>query len=114
MTNNITDISQRKAALIAGLGLLIMTIAAIFADFNVFQKLIIPADANATINNIKANETLFRIGIGSFLIVIICDIIVAWALYIFLRPINKGLSMLTAWFRLVYAVIFSVALVNYL
>jgi hypothetical protein len=38
---------------------------------------------------------------------------VAWALYIFLEPISKSISLLAAWFRLVYSIIFGIALVNY-
>jgi hypothetical protein len=39
------------------------------------------------------------------LIVALLDIIVAWALYVFLKPINRQLSLLTAWLRIVYATI---------
>jgi hypothetical protein len=39
-------------------------------------------------------------------------VVVAWALYVLLRPAGKHLSLLTAWFRLVYAVIALVALLN--
>ncbi len=114
MTSRTADTSIRKAAIVAGFGLLIMTIFAVFADSFVFQKLIVPEDATTTANNIMANEMQFRIGICSFLIVIICDVLVAWALYVFLRPVNKSLSLLAGWFRLVYSTIFAVALVNYL
>jgi hypothetical protein len=113
MTNRIGDISLRKAAIVAGLGLLIMTIFAVFADFFVFSNLIVPGDAATTANNIMANEGLFRIGICSFIIVIICDVVVAWALYVLLKPVHKSLSLLTAWFRLVYATIFGIALASY-
>jgi hypothetical protein len=113
ITNPIADMSLHKAAIVAGIGLLIMTIFAIFANFFVFQKLIIPGDATTTANNIMTNEMQFRIGICSFLIVIICDVVVAWALYVFLKPVNKSLSLLAALFRLVYATIFAIALVNY-
>ena len=60
-----------------------------------------------------AAETLFRAGIGGLLVVAVCDVVVAWALYVFLEPVNKGLSLLAAWFRLVYATILGVALFNY-
>lgn len=113
MTNRIADISLRKAAIVAGLGLLIMTIFYVFADFFVFQNLIVQRDATTTANNIIANGMQFRTGIFSFLIVILCDVVVAWALYVFLKPVNKSLSLLAAWFRLVYAIIFGFALVNY-
>ena len=59
------------------------------------------------------NKMQFRIGISTYLIIIILDVVVAWALYVFLKPINRSLSLLAAWFRLVYSIIFAVALVNY-
>ena len=63
-------------------------------------------------NNILANETLFRIGIFSFIVMVIADVIVAWALYIFLKPINNEFSLLAAWLRLVNSAIFAIALYN--
>jgi hypothetical protein len=113
MAHRIAEISQRQAAIVAGLGLLIMTIFYVFADFFVFQNLIVPEDATATANNIMASEMLFRIGICSILIVLICDIVVAWALYIFLKQVNKSLSLLTAWLRLVYAAMLGIAMLNF-
>jgi len=112
MTNRIADISLRKAAIVAGFGLLIMMILALFANYFVLESLIVPGDAATTANNIMADESLFRIGICSFIIVIILDVVVAWALYVFLKPVNKSLSLLAAWFRLVYAIIFGIALAN--
>jgi len=112
MTNRNADISLRKAAIVAGFGLLIMSILAAFANFYVLPSLIVPGDAATTANNIMANELLFRIGICSFTIVIVLDVVVAWALYVLLKPVNKSLSLLAAWFRLVYATIFGIALAN--
>ncbi|NPE29485.1 DUF4386 domain-containing protein [Methanococcoides sp. SA1] len=111
MANRITDISQRKASIVAGFGLLAMTIAFIFADIFALQSLIVPGDATETANNIMANEGLFRMAICGFMIVIILDVLVAWALYVLLKPVNKSLSLLMAWFRLVYATILTFSLV---
>ena len=61
-----------------------------------------------------ASETLFRTYIASWVIVLAFDTLVAWALYIFLKPVNKSLSLLAAWFRLVFVAIFGIALVNLL
>lgn len=113
MTNRIADISLRQAAIVAGVGLLIMAILAPFAEFFVRQGLIVPGDATTTANNITANEWLFRLAICSYLIVAILDVIVAWALYVFLKPVNKSLSLLAAWFRVVYAGILAIVLVNF-
>jgi len=112
IANRTVDISQRTTAIVAGTGLLVMFFAAVFANFFVIDGLIAPGDAERTANNIMANESLFRFGIVSFLIVLICDVLVAWALYVFLNPVNKSLSLLAAWFRLVYTAIFGVALLN--
>jgi hypothetical protein len=113
MTNRIADISLRQAAIVAGIGLLLMAILAPFAEFSVRQSLIVPGNAAATANNIMANESLFRIAICIYLIVAILDVVVAWALYVFLKPVNKSLSLLAAWFRIVYAGILAIVLANF-
>ncbi len=59
MINRIADISLRKAAIVAGFGLLIMFIPAVFANYFVFSSLIVPGDAATTANNIIASEGLF-------------------------------------------------------
>ncbi|GAB7015909.1 DUF4386 domain-containing protein [Methanogenium cariaci] len=111
MTNPAAGISLREAAIIAGFGLLIMTIVYLFADYFVLRSLIVPGDAAATANNIMANEERFRMAVCSIIIVIILDLLVAWALYVLLMPVNQSLSLLMAWFRLVYAMIFAFSLI---
>jgi Domain of unknown function (DUF4386) len=108
------DISQRKVALIAGISLLVIALLTPFAQFGVLQTLVVPADATATVNNIVASEGLFRSGIAALLIVIAMDVVVAWSLYVLLRPINRTLALLVGWLRLVYATVFGYALVNLL
>ncbi len=108
------DTSQRKVALTAATGLLLMALLAPFARFGVLQNLVVPADAAATVENITASEGLFRAGIAAFLIVIMLDIVVAWSLYVLLRPVNRTLALLEAWLRLAFAAVFASALVNLL
>jgi len=107
-----TDVSLRTAAIVAGLGLLAMAILAGFANFSVFQNLVVPGDAKTTAENILASAGSFRMGLFFFLVVAILDVVVAWALYILLKPVNNDLSLLAAWFRIVYAAIFAIALTN--
>ena len=114
MKNHIADVSQRKVAIVAGLGLLLMTVLAILANFVVFEGLVIPRDAQATASNIADNELLFRAGICCFIVVAALDVVVAWALYAFVKQVNKGLSLLMAWFRLMYAAFLGVAVANLL
>jgi len=112
MANQITDISLRQAAIVTGVAILIMTIAAVVATDVTIGSLIVEENATATTNNIKASELLFRSGVFSWLIILICDVLAAWGLYIFLKPVNKSLSLIMAWFRLVYAAILGAALLN--
>jgi hypothetical protein len=104
-----TGVSLRAAALTGGVGLLLMVALSIFAFANVYQSLIIPDDATATVENLRASSGLFRLAVGGFLGVAILDVIVAWALYLVLKPANQALSLLAAWFRVAYAPIFVVA-----
>jgi len=110
-SNRISDISLSNSAIIGGIGLILMAILAPIANFVILQKIIVLNDAATTVSNIVASEIQFRIGICCFLIVAILDIIVAWALYVFLKPVNKSLSLLAAWFRIVYATILAVVLI---
>ena len=48
----------------------------------------------------------------SYLITFIGDLIVAWALYIYVSPVNKFLSLLTVLFRIIFSVIAVVSLLN--
>lgn len=106
------NISLSKAALIAGIGLLIMTLTVPFAEFKIIPDLVNPNSALETANNITNNLFLFNVAIFLIFITIVADIVVAWALYVFLKPVNKSLSLLTAWFRLLYTAVYLVAVTN--
>jgi hypothetical protein len=104
--------SPRKAALIAGLSSILLAITAMIAELYARQQLIVPDDAAETARRVIAGQTSFRIGLFGFAVAIICDLLISWALYVFLKPVNKNLSLLIAWFRLVYTVIFAMAVVE--
>ena len=108
------DVSPRLAGRIAGSGILAMAVIAPFAEFYVRRRLVAPADAAATATNLTTHESLFRLGIVAFLVVIILDVVVAWALYVLLKPVSSTVSILMAWTRLVFATIFAVAVVDLL
>jgi Domain of unknown function (DUF4386) len=110
--NHTHKTSLSTAALVAGIGLLIMVIAAPFAELYVFPRLIVSGDAAETVKNIISNKTLFVSGIFGYLIAFLCDVLVAWALYVYLKPVDENFSRLTAWFRLVYTLIALVALLH--
>ena len=112
MPNRIVDLSQPQAARVAGFGILIIALLALFANFFVLERLIVPEDAASTAEKIMVSEGLFRAGIASLAIVVVLDVVVALALYVFLRPVNASLALLAAWFRVAFATIFGIALLG--
>jgi hypothetical protein len=113
MTSRSVDLSPRKAALVAGFGYLGILVFGMLPLF-VIDGLIVRGDAAATATNITASESPFRLGIASWLVVFALDAVVAWALYIFLEPAGRHLSLLAAWFRLVFVAIAGSTLVGLL
>ncbi|WP_440603401.1 DUF4386 domain-containing protein [Bacillus sp. GB_SG_008] len=103
---------QRKSALTAGTSLIIMTLAAFFSYGFAHESLVVQGDAGATFHNIMSSNILFKAEIFGWIIILISDIVVAWAFYIFLNPIHKNLSLLGAWLRLTYATILGIAILN--
>ena len=108
-----TDLSQRQIALIGGLGFLLMMVTSIFGKMFVPAMLIVPEDVAATVNNIIAAEGLFRSSIVASLINYALDILIALVLYALLKPVNKSVALLAAWFRVVYSTIAAIAMLNH-
>jgi len=102
--------SIRKASVIAGMALLVMSALAGFANFVVIEGLVTPGDAARTARAVMDSEVMFRFGILSWFLVIALDVVVAWALFAVFSPVSTGVSRLAAWFRLVYAAVFMVAI----
>ena len=95
-------LSIRNAALIAGFGLLVMTFCAPLAHFYFMAQSIVLDDAAATTENLQSNGNPYLIGVVLLFATYVMDVIVAWALYWYLRPGQAALALLVAWARLVY------------
>jgi hypothetical protein len=106
------SVSLKTAALISGLCLLIMVVAAPIAEMYAYPKLIVRGSLNDTITNLTTHRGLFTICILGYLITFILDIVVAWSLYVLLKPVNADVSLLAALFRIVYTMLALVALLN--
>jgi hypothetical protein len=102
------DVRPRTGAITAGLSLLVMAVIAGLCNFAVINNLIAPADADITAANLLGSSSLVRLAAVGLLVVAILDVVAAWGLYVLLRQINPGVSLLGAWFRVVYAAIFAV------
>jgi len=107
-SEQITDLSQKKAVKIAGFMFLFAFIAPTLNWALVLSKLNVAGNALATANNIVANEFVFRMGITIELFMSVALIILGLALYVILKPINKNLAMLALLLKLVEATLMAV------
>ena len=98
-----------RAGVVGGGALLAMVASAVFGNFVVLEGMITPGDGAATAQEILAREGTFRLGVLAWLLIVVLDVVVAWALYRVFRPVSPAVSMLTAAFRLVYTAVLLVA-----
>src|SRR5215469_14350850 len=82
-----------------------MSVLSPIAFFGIFPRIVVRTDVGLTMQNIAAHRGLYLAGIFCYLITFVADVLVAWALFLFLRPANAALSLLAAWFRVVYAIL---------
>lgn len=114
MTSGIAEKPLIFYARIAGFSILLSVAAGIVANVLIAGGLMVPEETAITAADITVNELVLRFGIFSFLILLVLDLVVAWALYVLLKQVNKNLALLAAWFRLVYIAMFGAALFNFL
>lgn len=94
---------RRKLSIVAGLSYLIIFFAAIFANFFVLEAI-----RNAPLETIQQHHMMVRFGIMAFLLTVVFDVVVAWALYELYK--KHPLSNLSTYFRMMHAAIMGVAI----
>lgn len=99
----------QRYARIAGLLLLISLVAGGFGEAYAPSKLIVGSDAAATAANIRNLDFLYRLGFMSFLIESLCDVTLVLIFYALLKPVNRHLSLLAAFFGLMGTALFAFA-----
>ncbi len=97
------NMNNRTLSIITGISYLIIFFAAIFANFFALESII-----QAPIETVENNDLIVRIGIIAFLITVVFDVVVAWALKELYR--NHPLTVLSTYFRMMHAAIMGVAI----
>jgi len=85
---------------------LLSMIAGGIGEMYVPSMLIVSTDAAKTAANLRSSDFLFRVGFATYLVEAICDVALAWILYVLLRPVHKDLALLAAFFGLVSTALF--------
>ncbi|GGA01165.1 DUF4386 domain-containing protein [Dyella caseinilytica] len=112
MTVAVVDVSQRKAARIAGALYMLLMVCGVFGEFGGRGSLIANDDPAKTASNILGSLPLFRLGIVSDLAAFTGDIAIAVALYVLLRPVGRNLALLAAFWRVAEAAVLGVITLN--
>ena len=112
MTIDNIDDSQRTAAKVAGVVGLITFAIVVFGNYVLLNPLIVPRNAVDTARNILAHQTQFRIALVCFVVYGIGCVVLLSALYVIFAPVNRGLALAGALFRLVFAMLWLIAPLN--
>jgi hypothetical protein len=109
MTVSSIDKSQQTAAKVVGLAYLISFALVVYVHYGILWRLTginwSPTTGNVaeTARNILAHEQFFRTGIALNILYCAGIFLLLTALYVVLRPVNKGLALLAAFWWVVYA-----------
>lgn len=95
---------NRNFTFITGWSLVLMALIAGFSYGYVYNGMVIPGDAYQTFQNLKDGHALLNASIFGWGVILVLDLIVAWALYYIFVDVNQKLSLWMAILRVVYVV----------
>ena len=110
-THSTIEPAQHTAAKVIGFLYLFQMATGIFGESFVRGQLVV-GDATKTAQNIIGAEWLFRLSITGDLVTYTGVIVLIWALYVVVRPVNKNLALLAVFFRLAENAVLCVATVS--
>ena len=113
MTIRTAEPSPLVYARVAGVLVILLVLLGPFSQLYVPSTLIVPGDAAATADNIRASGGLLRLGIVSDSLIFLIEIGVTVLLYVLLRPVSRTLSLVAAFARLATAIIQGINLLPY-
>ena len=103
-------IRPMQLARIAGILYLVLGVAGAFSQLVVREAILVPGNAQATADNIRASATMVQLGFATDVVNIVCFVLVALTLYALLSPIGRQLSISFVVFNAIAATIMGVSL----
>lgn len=110
MIDRTSEASQRIAARVAGITLLVLMASGFLGMFGFGHHLIVDGNAAATARNILMHERGFRAGLVCGLVMLNCDVVLALALFALLEPVNRPLALLGSFWRVANAMMLAVGI----
>jgi hypothetical protein len=112
MTNYSIENSPQMYARTGGALYLIIIVLGIFGEVFVRSTIIAAGDPAATAANLRAMESLWRVGVATEFLALMCTVLLAMIYYFLLRPVSKELNLLATLFRMTSVVVQAVAVIN--
>lgn len=99
----------RRVARIAGASYVAMFLLALVGSALVVQGVLGADGSRARWDAVAGSPGQVRVGVSAFLVIVVLDVVIAWALHLVLRRVDPGVSLAAAWFRLAYSAVLAVA-----
>lgn len=103
-----SDPRWRSLARVAGVAYLLMFALAIVGNL-LFLEPVLADDPATTAANIASSPELVRAGGAAFLVIVVLDVLLAWALPLIFGSVAPEVARLMGWFRLAYSAMLGVA-----
>jgi Domain of unknown function (DUF4386) len=96
----------------AGVFLILTMLGGWFGEVQIPSQFM-TGDAATTADQLRDNEELFRLGFAAYLVEAFSDLVLAWLFYVLLKPVDRNLALLSAFFGLVSMSLFAVTKMFY-
>src|SRR5205823_3668014 len=103
----------QRYARVAGVAMVLSVVFGMLGEMYIPGRIMVQGDAAATAANILAHPTLFRLGFATYLVEGICDVALCLFFYVLLKPMNRNLALLSAFFGIASMVTYASAQSSY-
>lgn len=104
-------LNQRFNAVLSGVSIIVMAIAAGLAMGLVFAP-VLKMDLESFTTHLPEFKSSLLYGSVGWVVILICDLLATWGLFMYYYPKNNSKSLAMGAFRLIYSVILGVAIVQ--
>lgn len=99
----------QRYARVAGVAMLLSIVFGGLGEAYLPAKIIVSGDAAASAANILAHPMLFRASFATYFVEGVCDVALCLLWYVILKPVNRHLALMSAFFGIVSMVMYAVA-----
>jgi len=107
-TEDRDSLSVSRYARVAGVAMLLSIVFGLLGEMILPDRIVVARDPAATAANILGNPTLFRLTFAAYLVEALCDVALCVFFYILLKPVDKRLALLSAFFGIASMVMYAV------